>query len=76
MLKNEFAAGAAGDLVPHETWLELWVVNDTDYERALHVLDTSFSHTDDVEWICSRCDEKNDASFEFCWNCQSNAPEI
>jgi hypothetical protein len=22
------------------------------------------------DWICSRCDEQNDASFEFCWKCQ------
>ncbi|KAA1259278.1 hypothetical protein LF1_18080 [Rubripirellula obstinata] len=22
------------------------------------------------DWICSRCDEENDAAFEFCWKCQ------
>ena len=72
MLKNEFAAGGAGDLVPHETWLELWVVNDTDHDKALVVIETSFSSSDDVAWICSSCNEKNDASFDFCWQCQSN----
>tara|TARA_R110001606_G_scaffold395664_1_gene568354 strand:+ start:36985 stop:37290 length:306 start_codon:yes stop_codon:yes gene_type:complete len=74
MLKNEFAAGAAGDLVPHETWLELWVMHDTDYDQAMRVIASSFSEEDDAEWICSNCQEKNDASFEFCWNCQNNAP--
>lgn len=74
MLKNEFAAGAAGDLVPHETWLELWVVNDVDYEQAIQVISSSFSSEDDAEWTCSNCQETNDASFEFCWHCHNSAP--
>lgn len=74
MLKNEFAAGAAGDLVPHETWLELWVMNDSDYDKALAILDASFSSDNDKGWVCSNCNEKNDASFEFCWQCQQSAP--
>ena len=72
MLKNEFAAGAAGDLVPHETWLELWVVNDEDYDKALTIIAASFSSVDDVSWTCEHCDEKNDASFDFCWRCQTS----
>jgi hypothetical protein len=74
MLKNEFAAGGAGDLVPLETWLELWVINDNEYDRAMDVISSSFSREDDVEWICSNCREKNDASFDFCWNCHHSAP--
>jgi len=74
MLKNEFLAGAAGDLVPHETWLELWVVNDSDYDKAMQTIESSFSSNDDSEWVCKNCNEKNDASFEFCWNCQYSAP--
>ncbi|MDC9725793.1 MAG: DUF2007 domain-containing protein [Gammaproteobacteria bacterium] len=70
MLKNEFAAGAAGDLVPHETWLELWVVNDDDYDKAMVAIDSSFSTANDAEWIYNSCKEVNNASFEFCWNCQ------
>jgi len=71
MFKNEFAAGAAGDLVPHETWLELWV-NDADYDKALAVIAASFSSVDDVDWLCDHCGEKNDASFDFCWQCQTS----
>ena len=69
MLKNEFAAGAAGDLVPHETWLELWVVEDGDYDKAVTILDAAFSNHNDATWLCKQCNETNDASFEFCWNC-------
>jgi hypothetical protein len=72
MLKNEFAAGAAGDLVPLETWLELWVIHDADYDKAIETISSSFSDNDDAEWICSHCQETNDASFEFCWNCQNS----
>ena len=74
MLKNEFAAGAAGDLVPHETWLELWVVNDDEYDKAMDVISSSFSRDEDIGWVCSNCQEQNDASFDFCWNCQHSAP--
>lgn len=74
MLKNEFAAGAAGDLVPHETWLELWVVNDSDYDQAMRTIESAFSSNSDPNWVCKNCHEKNDASFEFCWNCQYSAP--
>ena len=74
MLKNEFAAGAAGDLVPHETWLELWVINDDDYENAIKAIDNAFSQQGDAEWICPKCQEPNNASFDFCWQCQHSAP--
>lgn len=74
MLKNEFAAGAAGDLVPHETWLELWVLDDSDYVNAIHAIDSSFSTHNDSNWICDNCNELNNASFDFCWRCQSSPP--
>ena len=74
MLKNEFAAGEAGDLIPHETWLELWVVNESDYEKAVDILKQSFSTDTDKNWLCTNCSETNDASFDFCWQCQQSAP--
>lgn len=76
MLKNEFAAGGAGDLVPLETWLELWVVNDSDYGKATQILDASFNIDNTSDWVCSQCHEVNNGSFEFCWNCQNSAPDL
>lgn len=67
-LKNEFAGGAAGDLVPHETWLEVWVEDD-DFKKASLIIESAFSKNDDKGWICSQCNEHNDASFEYCWSC-------
>jgi len=33
-LKNEFSSGAAGVLAPLDTWVELWVIHDSDEEKA------------------------------------------
>jgi hypothetical protein len=71
-LKNEYAAGAVGDLVPHESWLELWVVNDSDFDKAMQLINDITAHDAKPDWICINCKETNTASFEFCWNCQTS----
>ena len=73
-LKNEFAAaGGSGDLAPLETWVELWVVDDDDYDRAMAVIE-NFKAQESRDWTCSSCSEENAGSFEYCWNCQENCP--
>lgn len=72
-LKNEYASAAAGDLAPHDTWLELWVCHEDDYQRAKDIMQQSFDHSK-TQWFCPQCHEANDASFEFCWNCQTERP--
>jgi hypothetical protein len=47
--------------------------NDSEYDRACDVINNALSKEGDAEWVCSACHEKNDASFELCWNCQSDA---
>jgi len=69
LTKNEFAAGAIGELSAFDAWLELWV-EETDFEKAKNLLATAMSRADAKEWICSVCDESNDPSFETCWKCQ------
>jgi len=69
-LKNEYAAGASGDLPFLNTWLEVWVVNDEDYDQAAKTLDTALNNINMHEWSCSNCNESNAASFEICWKCQ------
>jgi len=70
VLRNEYAIGGAGDLSPFDTWLELWVEDDADYTKAKQVIKDSFCTDSTAEWICGECKESNDASFEFCWQCQ------
>jgi hypothetical protein len=71
MLKNEFTGGAAGDIAPHETWLEVWV-EDEDFYRASRLIEAIESNTG-PGWECTSCGEFNDASFEVCWSCHNPA---
>ena len=73
VLKNEFASGGAGDLVPNETWPELCVIDENDYEKAVAVLKSLTDKQDRPDWVCQQCKEPNGAMFESCWNCQENA---
>ncbi len=73
LLRNEFAVGGMGELSPFDAWLEVWVVHDADLERATELAGSVVSHPDAAQWICNRCQESNDPSFEYCWNCQNDA---
>lgn len=73
VVKNEFVSSAIGEVSPFDSWMELWLHNDSEYDRACDVINNALSKEDDAEWVCSACHEKNDASFELCWNCQSDA---
>ncbi len=73
-MKNEFAAGGMGELSPFEVWPELWVANDSDFERASRLLETSLSARDAPSWRCD-CGEHNDPSFEMCWRCGREQPD-
>jgi hypothetical protein len=79
-LKNEFAAGGSVDLAPLETWVELWVTNDSDYDQAMSIQAMSIIENfqksgDKADWLCQSCGEENSGSFKFCWNCQNTCPE-
>lgn len=78
LLRNEYAGGGVGELAPIETWLELWVANDSDYVKAKELVDSTFIDSNETEdipsWICGKCHEQNDASFDYCWNCQQEKP--
>jgi hypothetical protein len=69
LMRNEYASGVMGEVPVFETWPELWVVNDADYERACDIINTAFTAPPGEPWACTRCGEQNDASFEFCWQC-------
>ena len=70
-LKNEFASGAAGDLVPNETWPELWVLDEAEFEKAQAVVQVLSDKENGEDWVCASCGEANAATFEICWNCQT-----
>lgn len=66
---NEFAAGGAGDLATFDTWPELWVEDEARLEQAQAIIQGILSNRGTDDWFCRTCQEQNDASFQFCWNC-------
>jgi len=69
-LKNEYTA--CGSVPGDYLWLELWVDN-LDYDNSINALESLKIKANDKEWTCKSCNEINDASFEICWKCQSEA---
>ena len=68
-LKNEYSAGVIGELSPFDNWLELWVVDDGDRDKANAIIGSFRSSGTAPEWICKHCSEPNGGAFEVCWNC-------
>lgn len=66
---NEFAAGGAGDLPTFDTWPELWLEDDSNFEQAQTILQDITQDSVGQAWFCRGCQEKNDATFRICWNC-------
>ena len=71
VLKNEFSSGGAGDLVPGETWPEVCLLDDRDYEKAVEMLKALTDAAKKPDWRCKNCNELNGTMFESCWNCQA-----
>ena len=74
-IKNEFAQGAIGEISAFDSWPEIWVFNDDDFDRAVEIVKGSQGCKNSADWVCNNCLEKNDPSFEICWNCQSDGSE-
>jgi hypothetical protein len=71
ILKNEFSSGVVGEVSAFDAWIEIWVQNDSDYEKAFKIIENSLSTENAAQWRCDQCKEDNDASFEICWNCKT-----
>lgn len=57
---------------------EVWVVRNQDYEAALKIVADTIATIDRdaaaEPWVCPSCGERNEASFEVCWSCQTERP--
>ena len=69
IVTNEFAAGGAGDLATFDTWPELWIEDEGKLEQARAIIRDIQTGSEVGDWFCRACQEQNDASFQFCWNC-------
>ena len=73
IIKNQYAAGGAGQLAPVETWPEIWVVDDRDCLRANQLVEELNKDSNKPQWQCQNCNEMNDATFDYCWRCQHDS---
>jgi hypothetical protein len=67
-LRNQYLAGALGDLPMLETWPQLWV-EDAQEGAALRALARASAAPQGSPWTCPQCGEELEAQFTSCWRC-------
>ena len=78
--RNDFLAGAAGELPPTECWPEIWVLENFQDTKARDLVDAFIDadptrqHESLPPWVCSGCGERVDAPFTQCWRCGFERP--
>lgn len=68
---NENLQGGVGELPFTHTYPEIWIVDESDSDRALEIV-AEFEKPDDKsneKVKCETCGEENPGSFEVCWKC-------
>ncbi|HEX3602442.1 MAG TPA: DUF2007 domain-containing protein [Steroidobacteraceae bacterium] len=71
-LRNQYLAGALGDLPMLETWPQLWV-DDALEPAALRALKAAATAPSGAPWICTQCGEELEPQFTTCWRCGASA---
>lgn len=74
-VRNEYSAGAAGDLAPHEVWPELWLI-DEQHETTARALVAELTTPTQKDWTCPQCGEQLSAAYDYCWQCQTQHPGL
>lgn len=67
-LRNQYLAGALGDLPMLETWPQLYV-DDADEQAALRALARADAAPAGAPWTCEHCGEVLEPQFTSCWRC-------
>ncbi len=69
-VRNQHLSSILGEMPFADTWPELWVKNDMDYDRAKQLIDDSITDESPASgWRCEACGEENERQFAACWNC-------
>lgn len=67
-VRNQYLAGAMGELPMLETWPQLYV-DDMDEPRAIRILGEAAKPPTGSPWICASCGERLEPQFTSCWRC-------
>ena len=70
-VRTPFLGAARGDIPATECWSELWVLDDSDANRALALIRAAREQPQAAGsgWTCPRCREENEPQFDACWHC-------
>lgn len=68
-IRNQHLGGIMGEMPVFETWPQLWVINDLDFDRATQLIDSVDAESPGPPWRCDKCGEQNEGQFAACWNC-------
>jgi len=71
-IRNQHLGGIMGEMPVFETWPQLWIVNDLDFDRATQLIESTDSGPVGAAWTCSQCGEENEGQYGACWNCGKN----
>ena len=54
-----------------EFYLELWVLNEADFQKATELRDALWKAeaTGAKSWICRVCSQESEGQFTACWKC-------
>ena len=77
IVRNDFLLGGAGELPVNETWPEIWVIDDGDFDRARALVDVivATAHASQPPWHCASCGEQMEGQFTDCWRCGASRPD-
>lgn len=73
-LKNQFSAGALGELPFVEICPQLFILEDRDLPRAKALLEEEVQDPSLGDWTCDACGTRIEAEFDACWNCGAHRP--
>ena len=72
-IRNEHLGSIVGEMPFVETWPELWIVDDLDFDRATQLIVGAESESPVADWTCKKCGEINEGQFAACWNCGTSS---
>ena len=73
-IRNAVLNSIFGEIPFQDTWPQLWVMNDLDYDRAKQLVEGDLLDESPAgPWRCSGCGEENEGQFAVCWNCGEKA---
>jgi hypothetical protein len=73
-VRNQHLSSILGEMPFAETWPELWIRNDMDFDRAKQLIDDSIADESPATgWRCDACGEENERQFAACWKCGNAA---